>query len=1016
MASTVLGLDLGPTSVGWALIDEAVGKIIAAGVRIFPEGVDRDQQGGEKSKTGARRTARGMRRQIARRARRKRQLRTLLTNNGLLPGATEELDRLLGLNPYALRHGALDEPLEPHEIGRVLLHLNQRRGFLSNRKTDKARAKETKGMLAEISALAEAIDRSGSRTLGEYLAGLARGFSRASTSQERPVRHRHTRRDMYEHEFEEIWSAQGCHHPALLTDALKEAARRIIFFQRDMYWPRSVVGRCELEPKRKRCPRADRAAQRFRMLHEVNNLRVLDTATRTERRLNADERHELLEYLGAAKERTFEQIRKKLRLSEHVRFTLEGPDRDKLKGHETDAALGGKRALGKRWSTLPDTIKDAVVRVLNEEAREDEALRRLTAECGLTSDEAERALAVNLPDGYMSYCREAIEKLLPHLERGLLLMADDASNSALHAAGYLRPDEREVRQRECLPPSPDLPNPIVRQALVEVRKVVNAVIREYGIPARIHVELAREAKKSARAREEIRFENAKRRRLREEAAREIEAVGDKPTGPKIQKYLLWKEQNRECIYSGRSISLTQLLSDAVNVDHVLPRWRSLDDSMANKVIAFREENDAKGDRTPREWLESADAVKYETVLRRAERLPYNKRRKFIQTDVVLDDFVARQLTDTAYISRLVTQYLRCIGARVVTPRGQMTADLRHFWGLRTILDPDGSGEKNRADHRHHAIDAIVIALTDHARLHALANDCGKDVRAPWATFREDVARGVAAIHVSHRVQRRLHGALHEETFYGASQKCAGGPAAAGQGTRGWAKGWTEDDKTYVRRKDVTALTDTKHLAKVRDATIREILRRHLQTRGVDPDEPRKIPGDAFRGENAPRMPSGVLIRRVRMLEESETFRPVSGRRAYQFVKPGNNHHIAYRATGEDDDERWAGEVVTMWDAARRARSGQPIVDRAGTAEGRFVMSLSIGDAFQIGGQDGQPLLCVVRKLDQRSLRVHYHLHADARPAAEMTKDNLYLSPDKMRQFKARKVVVDPLGRIRRAND
>ena len=198
MLDRALGLDLGPTSIGWALIDETSARILATGVRIFPEGVGRDQQGGEQSKSQARRTKRGMRRQIARRARRKRELRRLLADGGLLPNDPVELTALLAVNPYPLRARALDERLEPHELGRVLVHLNQRRGFLSNRKTDKARAKETKGMLAEISELAKAIERAGCRTVGEYLARLDAHFDHTCSTDNQRVRHRHTRRDMYE--------------------------------------------------------------------------------------------------------------------------------------------------------------------------------------------------------------------------------------------------------------------------------------------------------------------------------------------------------------------------------------------------------------------------------------------------------------------------------------------------------------------------------------------------------------------------------------------------------------------------------------------------------------------------------------------------------------------------------------------------------------------------------------------------------------------------------------------------
>jgi len=1033
----ILGLDIGTTSIGWALIEDDEGheQIVGAGVRIFPEGVDRDQQGGEQAKMQTRREHRGARRQIARRARRKRQLRDLLAANGLLPTDPVELENAIGENPYPLRQRALDEPLEPHQIGRVLVHLNQRRGFLSNRKTDKARRNEEKGMLGEISDLARRIEQTNSRTLGEYLARLGAGEIEPAKDEPQTLRKRHTRRDMYEAEFEAIWSAQVRHHRELLTNDLKEQVQRIIFFQRALYWPKSVVGRCDLERRLKRCPVADRLAQRFRIVQEVNNLKVLDGATGEERRLSEEERAIVIGELSTSKKRTFDQLRKKLGFTEAVRFNFEkhdGGGRDHLKGHLTDVALAArptKRStgvLGKGYWDLDERARDRIVNILIEEDQEDEVLRLLMARCGLDREQAERVAAVDLPDGYASYSKHAIRRLMPHMERGLIVMGNDASDSAMHAAGYLRPDERVMDRQTFLPPSPDLPNPIVRQALVEVRKVVNGIIREHCADRietdeppfdAIHVELGREAKLSFEQRREMRFDNAKRRKARQQAADEIAAHGDKPTRGKINAYLLWQEQGRECVYTGRPISLAQLLSDAVDVDHILPRWRSLDDSMMNKVVVFREANRDKGDHTPREWLDDDDPERYAEVLARAKRLPYPKYRRFIQKDIVLDDFVKRQLVDTRYISRLVTQYLRCLGADMVMPRGSMTAELRRKWGLNNILSHDG--EKTRADHRHHAVDALTITLTNRKRLHALANARGDDVSPPWDGLRHDAERSILAINVSHRVQRRLAGALHEDTFYGPTQKPDSDlivpPGSVGHGTsRRHAMGWIEDPETFVRRKPVVEIKNAKHLAKVRDATIRKVLGEHLRRLGVDPEGKEAYPKDAFKGANSPVMPSGVPIKRVRMLKEGKTFRHVSERRSTHFVKPGNNHHIWYR----EQDGKWNAQVVTMWDAARRGRSGEPVVDqRPETGDGRFVMSLALGELFEIDGdEDGQRLLCVVRKLDQRSKLLYYKPHTDARLAGEINKDNLYLSPKRMQDLNARKVTVDPIGRIRRAGD
>ncbi len=642
----------------------------------------------------------------------------------------------------------------------------------------------------------------------------------------------------------------------------------------------------------------------------------------------------------------------------------------------------------------------------------------------------------------------------------------------MHAAGYLRPDQREVDETTVLPQSPDVPNPIVRQALVEVRKVVNAITRELCKDRivdgqrpydAIHIELGRDAKASFEQRKEMRFENAKRRRMRETAADEIAGAGDKVTRSKINAYLLWQEQGRECVYTGRPISLAQLLSDAVDVDHILPRWRSLDDSMMNKVVVFRKANADKGDQTPYEWLAERDPERYAEVLQRAKKLPYSKYRRFTQKEMELKDFVARQLVDMRYISRLVTQYLRPLGADMVMPRGSMTAELRRRWGLNNILSEDG--EKTRADHRHHAVDAVAIALTNRKRLHALANRRG-EVAPPWEGLRHQAEESILAIKVSHRVQRRLSGALHEETFYGPTQKYAGAegelvvPGSVGYGKdRRHAKGWEEDTGAFVRRKSVEEVKNAKHLAKVRDAGIREILANHLRKQGVDPLGAGAYPNDAFKGDNIPVMTKGDgseaqeahPIKRVRMIEESQTFRPVSERRSYHFVKPGNNHHIVYHEKDTKKGPIWNGEVVTMFDVAKRNATrldmrreaetdirathlppnkersalrkayheidtAHPMVDKRDSDSGRFVMSLTLGELFEIDGEGGERLLCTVRMLDQRSGYLHYKLHTDARKAGDIKKDNLYLSAKATQQRNAQKVTVDPIGRIRRAND
>ena len=139
MGGTTLGLDLGTNSIGWALLEyddnQQPQKLIACGSRIFQEAVE--------AKTGtpknhARRSARAARKLVARRKQRRDKLLNLLLRNNLLPKDAAERNGLLldnqDNNPYLLRKRGLDEKLEPHQFGRALYHLPQRRGFQSNRK------------------------------------------------------------------------------------------------------------------------------------------------------------------------------------------------------------------------------------------------------------------------------------------------------------------------------------------------------------------------------------------------------------------------------------------------------------------------------------------------------------------------------------------------------------------------------------------------------------------------------------------------------------------------------------------------------------------------------------------------------------------------------------------------------------------------------------------------------------------------------------------------------------------
>jgi CRISPR-associated endonuclease Csn1 len=1023
-----LGLDLGSNSIGWALIDETNHQIVAAGVRVFPEGVDNFDTKKEKSKNEDRRNARAMRRQIARRARRRQRLHEALVATGFRPTDPAELDAINGTNPYELRRRALDERLTPHELGRVILHLAQRRGFLSNRKSDRKKNSDTKGLLAEISQLAANI-HARSRTLGEYLA------EQQADSTAR-IRTLHTHREMYETEFEAIWESQRRFHVDLLTDDLKYGAlgRRtypvqpvprnagqslleqvglhgLVFFQRRLRpVPRSIVGRCELEPKHRRCPKADRLAQRFRLLQEVNNLRYIEPESGDECTLSPEQRVLLIDKLSKKDKMAFADIRKVLGFLDTIRFNLESGHRTKLLGNVTDFALANTKIFGKTWHEKCDSDKDAIVlAVLESDDRE--LLHRAKTEWGLSDEAAQGLLEVDLPEGYLHLSRNALEKLVPHLERGLRYMTDDDTPSALSEAGYLRPDQQAQRVCDRLPPPPDVANPVVRQALHEVRKVVNSLVREYGKPARIHVELARNAKASAEERQRISQEMRDRETERLAAAEEIRRHGHRPTFEAKVRYLLWQEQHEHCAYCLKPISPSQLFGGEADVDHILPKSRCGEDSFQNKVVVCVACNrQGKGNQTPYEWLAERDPGRYEKICEWARnKLPYQKYKRFRQKTLDLDKFIQRQLNDTRYISRTVLQYIRCVLANphdALGLKGQQTAALRWNWGLNTVLRHDDVDLKNRDDHRHHAVDAIVVALTNHSRLQQLAGinrrggteATGELLLDPWEGFREDVQGTIDAINVSHRPRRKIAGALHEDTFYGK----------------------TADPGVFAIRKPLESLT-APMVADIRDPVIREIVTDRLREYGIKVgrrkrrggDDEEEASGRAIAKEvwrEPLLMPSGVPIKRVRVLKRDETIRPL--RDGTAFVKPGAIHHICLFEWQENGKRVRGAVFVSMLDAVKRLKRQEPLIQRVHPEhpDAKFLMSLSRGEMVLGRFKKTDRLVCF-KTCASTTGQLSFASHTDARRGSQYEKLSAYAGT-----LDGRKVTVSPLGRLRWAND
>ena len=143
------------------------------------------------------------------------------------------------------------------------------------------------------------------------------------------------------------------------------------------------------------------------------------------------------------------------------------------------------------------------------------------------------------------------------------------------------------------------------RALNQARKLVNAIIREYGSPTSIHIELARDLSKSKRERDEIAKGQNEFREEKERTIQYFKEIFDRePRGRELEKFRLYREQDGVCAYSQNPINIERLLEESyVESDHALPYSRSFDDSMNNKVLVLICENRNKGNRTPYEYLD-----------------------------------------------------------------------------------------------------------------------------------------------------------------------------------------------------------------------------------------------------------------------------------------------------------------------------------------------------------------------------------------------------------------------------
>ena len=1027
----ILGLDLGTNSIGWALLEANNNKpsrIIDLGSRIFIKAVE------EKTPTPKnvkRRDARLARRVIQRRARRKQKMLNYLVKLSLLPqelqGHTQPEIILNSLgDPYQLRAKGLDYPLLPHEIGRVLFHLVQRRGFLSNRKTllgdmvddpdvletlaelenkeDYAseRTAEETAFKKDISELRGIIQQAGCRTLGEYLASLDHHDCKRNRAREGG--HLRTDRQMYRDELGLIWQQQKKYHD-VLTDGVKEQIEHIIFYQRPLKLRSDRIGKCSLEPRRNRAKIARLECQRFRYLQDINHLKYFDPYKEEWISPNQEERKKLINLLENKANPTFKtDVRNILGLDRKTEFNLDN-DNKKLKGNITACEIC---TIFPEWDKLNVEKQSALVEDLLTIQKKSVLKKRLVTHWDIDKRTAVNLCMLEFEPGHSNHSVKAISKLLPFLEKGQRY--DEARVSAGY--GY---EVKDVDIVERLGPPPEITNPIVQKALHELRRLINAIIAEYGKPDVIRIEMARDLEMNTKKYKAFIKQQNANTRANDEAIDKYREMGVKNPHLKLRKYpskadkiryRLWKDQDQRCAYSNKPIILATLFSAEIDIDHILPYSESLDDSYMNKVVCFVGENRFKAQRTPIDAF-SGNKKKWEQITQAISHWHKglkSKRDRFYQTaaDVQKRDFISSQLNDTRYISREAQGYLAQLGADITTCKGSTTSSVRYQWGLNNLIGEDN--QKDRSDHRHHAIDAVVIACIDRTFYKTLVGQA-KDLERrqsainikdlvfdpPWDELRDELKARLDGVIIAHTVQRKLSGALHEETGVGYID---------GVGT--------------VYRTDLNSNFKVTQLKKIIDDNVREIVTEHMKRYNNNP----KL---AFaEGIKVLHKDGKTPIKRVRIVQSKTNFNKLEKSKfgvtnhdgkVFKWLAYGNLHHVEIIKNIKSG--KYSGRFVTTMEAHHRSKgigmTKQPIIQVDHGQGNEFLMALHINDLVS-AVRNGVKKIYRVQVLDQDGGRLELRLHT----AATLNDDN-----EKIRKsinslitdYKVSKKTINAIGRI-----
>lgn len=645
----VLGLDLGVGSIGWCLIEKddnnTPKRILRMGSRIVPISSDEETgytKGNAISKNADRTAKRTARKCYDRYQLRRKALVSLLKRLGMEPNKNLMFEQT-PIELWQKRADAASKEVSLEELGRVLLHINQKRGYKHSRISN-SDSKET-AYVQEVNSRYDDLKAEG-LTIGQHFAAKLKENEQETADGKKYYNYRIKEqvypRHAYEEEVKQILEVQSQYNPDVLSPDVCKEIMDIIFYQRDLKSCKNLVSLCEFESYTitkdgkeitigpKVAPRTSPLAQLSSILETANNITIRNRKN-DELYISPDQRKAIADFLDNHEVMKLTDLYNILNIGRKDGWWAGKAIGKGLKGNTTKCqireALSGLpkeqvdslTAFHLEIDEYVDEETGEVRKRINNTQAEQQPLYKLWHMLYSIKDNKELAGALNhlgIEDeesieklckldfrtaGYANKSAKAIGRILPYLMEGLMY-SEACERAGFDHSRRINPDRVLLTHLPQIQKN-ELRQPVVEKILNQLVNIVNTLLENEGAIDEIRVELARELKQSKDERNEAFRRNNQNEKLNKELAERIMKYGLTPTRNRILKLKMWEESEHSCMYCGQPVDPVEFLKGVdVEREHIIPRGLLFDNSFTNQVCSCRRCNSKKGMRTAYDFI------------------------------------------------------------------------------------------------------------------------------------------------------------------------------------------------------------------------------------------------------------------------------------------------------------------------------------------------------------------------------------------------------------------------------